>query len=98
MNKTTLLSQGIKFEQYWGDDVRAHHMNTRSVYRFIKNSNVFITHTAPLNYSTDTFEDQFRVQVTKLDGDRSSITSTIATFSDFNSAYYVALTQLSTNN
>lgn len=93
-NNSTLFKAGFKAEVYWGDEIHAHHMNTRSMYSFKKNTDVSITHDAPLNYDTDSFEDRFRVSVRKWETDRCSVTSTIATFSDFNSAYYVALEQL----
>ena len=38
---TTLFRQGIKFEEYWGTEVRAHHMNTRSVYRLLEDDDDF---------------------------------------------------------
>jgi len=40
----SLFSQGWKAEVYFGSELTAHHMNTRSVYRFKENANVSITH------------------------------------------------------
>ena len=48
----TLFRQGWHADDYFGDDVVAHHMNTRSVYRFKQDTNYSITHTAPYEHVT----------------------------------------------
>lgn len=85
----SLFRAGFKAEVYWGDEIEAHHMNTRSVYRFKKNSNVAITHSA--EYVDDGTADVFAVSVREQVNPRHSVTSTVATFDTWLSAYYCAL-------
>lgn len=85
----SLFRAGFKAEVYWGDEVEAHHMNTRSVYRFKKDSNVAITHSA--KYVDDGTADVFAVSVREQVNPRHSVTSTVGTFDNWLSAYYCAL-------
>ena len=90
--KTSLFRAGFKAEEYWGDVITAHHMNTRSVYRLKENSDVAITHTA-----TYDGEDIFAVSITKVTAYHtsgnvlSSTTQTLWTGDNFNDAYYCAV-------
>jgi hypothetical protein len=90
----TLFRQGWKAEEYFGDDVSAHHMNTRSVYRFHKDSNVSITHDAP--YVGDVSTDRFTVSLLKVKSYHESgtvahsVTTRLATFDNWLQAYYYA--------
>jgi hypothetical protein len=93
MTKTTsLFRQGFKAEVYWGDQVTAHHMNTRSVYRFKENSDIAITHSA--KYVEDGTVDLFVVSYTEVlkyheSGTVAhSQTSTVDTFDNWLDAYY----------
>lgn len=90
---TTLFRQGWKAEEYFGDDVSAHHMNTRSVYRFHNNDKVSITHSAPYLNSghSDVSEDRFTVSLRTCHSERHSITTQIDTFNNWLDAYYLAL-------
>jgi len=90
---TTLFRQGWKAEEYFGDDVRALHMNTRSVYTFHKNDKVSITHSAPYlnNGHSDVSEDKFTVSLRTEHSDRHSTTVGIDTFNTWLEAYYLAL-------
>jgi len=47
----SLFRQGWKAEVYFGSEITAHHMNTRSVYRFKENDNVSITHFAKNSFA-----------------------------------------------
>jgi|DEB0MinimDraft_6_1074348.scaffolds.fasta_scaffold83530_3 hypothetical protein len=92
----SLFRAGFKAEVYWGDDVTALHMNTRSVYRFKENTDVAITHSAPygVNGDWDKSVDQFYVCVTEYETPRHSVTSRVGTFDTWLSAYYCALEQI----
>lgn len=84
----SLFRAGFKAEVYWGDEIDAHHMNTRSVYRFKDNDDVSITHSA--KYVDNGTADVFRVSVTEQINPRHSVTSTVGTFDNWLSAYYCA--------
>jgi len=90
--KTSLFRAGFKAEEYWGDVITAHHMNTRSVYRLKENSDVAITHTA--TYEGD---DNFAVTFTEVTAYHtsgnvlSSTTKTLGLYDNFNDAYYRAV-------
>ena len=87
MTKTmSLFRQGFKAEVYWGDQVTAHHMNTRSVYRFKENSDIAITHSA--KYVDNGTADVFTVSVTEQINPRHSVTETVETFDNWLDAYY----------
>lgn len=94
MANSTLFRQGWKAEEYFGDDVRAHHMNIRSVYRFHKNENVAITHDAP--YVDDVSIDRFTVSLRTVKSYHESgtvahsITTGLATFDNWLDAFYYA--------
>ncbi len=89
---STLFAAGYKAEVYFGDEITAHHMNTRSVYRFKENDNVSITHSAP--FVNGKSVDQFVVQLTEvLEYHESgnvfrSATATVDTFDNWLDAYY----------
>ena len=82
----SLFSQGWKAEAYWGSELTAHHMNTRSVYRFKENSDIAITHSAKYvdNGTVDVFAVSYRKQVTPL----HSVTETVEVFANWLDAYY----------
>ena len=92
MTKTSLFRSGFKAEEYWGDVITSHHMNTRSVYRLKENSDVAITHTA--NYEGD---DIFTVSITEVTAYHangnvlSQVTKTLGLYDNFNDAYYRAV-------
>ena len=87
MNKTTsLFSQGWKAESIWGSELTAHHMNTRSVYRFKENSDIAITHSA--KYVDNGTADVFAVSIRKEINPRHSVTETVKVFSNWLDAYY----------
>lgn len=90
--QTTQFRSGFKAEAYWGDEITAHHMNTRSVYSFKANSNVSITHDAP--YVNDVSEDRFTVSVRTAHTDRHSTTASVGCFNNWLDAYYNALQQI----
>ena len=85
----SLFRQGWKAEVYFGSELNAHHMNTRSVYRFKENGNVSITHFA--KYVDDETVDVFAVSVTEQINPRHSVTTTVETFDNFLDAYYCGL-------
>lgn len=85
----SLFRAGFKAEVYWGDEIEAHHMNTCSVYRFKKNSNVAIWHSA--KYIDNGTADVFAVSVRKEINSRHFEDSTVGTFDNWLSAYYCAL-------
>jgi hypothetical protein len=99
---STLFRQGWKAELYFGDDVTAHHMNTRSVYTFKVNPNITITHSAPygVNGDWETSVDQFIVSETHSHQYHesgalfTSVTETVGTFRDWLGAYYCALERI----
>jgi hypothetical protein len=96
---STLFSMGWKAEHCWGDEITAHHMNTRSVYTFKANPSVSITHSAPYdnNGHSDISRDLFRVSVTTVIKYHESgtvahsETKTVKSSEHWLSAYYCAL-------
>lgn len=92
----TLFRQGWKAEEYFGDDVRALHMSTRSVYSFKADGNVSITHDAPYldNGHSDVSEDRFHVWVKVVHTPLHSTSSCVGTFDNWLDAYYLALQTL----
>ena len=84
--QTSLFRQGWKAEVYFGSELTAHHLNTRSVYRFKENSDIAITHSAKYvdDGTVDVFTVSYRKEVTPL----HSITETVETFDKFLDAYY----------
>ena len=82
----SLFRQGWKAEEFFGSELTAHHMNTRSVYRFKENSDIAITHSA--KYVEDGTVDVFNVSVREEIDPRHSITSTVGTFDNWLDAYY----------
>ena len=92
----TLFRSAWVADTYWGDEITAHHMNTRSVYRFKVNDKVSITHSAPygVNGDWDKSVDQFAVSVTKEINPLHSVTSTVGTFDNWLDAYYTSLEQI----
>ena len=87
MTKTmSLFRQGWKAEEYFGSELTAHHMNTRSVYRFKENSDIAITHSA--KYVDNGTADVFAVSVTEQINPRHSVTETVETFDNWLDAYY----------
>lgn len=96
---STLFRQGWKAEEYFGDDVSAHHMNTRSFYTFHKNDKVSIMHDAPYLDSghSDVSEDRFTVSLRTVHSyhergtEAHSTTTTIDVFDNWLDAYYLAL-------
>ena len=88
----SLFSQGWKAEQYFGSELTAHHLNTRSVYRFKENSDIAITHSA--KYVDDGTVDVFAVTYRKVTAYHesgnvlSSMTETVDTFANWLDAYY----------
>ena len=93
--KQSLFRAGFKAEVYWGDEITAHHMNTRSVYRLKEDSNISITHSA--KYVDDGTVDQFVVSLRKVTAYHqsgnvlSSVTETVDTFDNWLDAYYCAI-------
>ena len=84
--QTSLFSQGWKAETTWGSELTAHHMNTRSVYRFKENSNIAITHSA--KYVDDGTVDVFAVSYRKEINPLHSVTETVEVFDKWLDAYY----------
>lgn len=82
----SLFSQGWKAEVYFGSELIAHHMNTRSVYRFKENANVSITHSG--KYAENGTVDVFAVSIREEINPRHSVTQTVETFDNFLDAYY----------
>ena len=82
----SLFSQGWKAETVWGDELTAHHLNTRSVYRFKENSNIAITHSA--KYVDDETVDVFVVSYRKEVNPLHSVTETVEVFDKWLDAYY----------
>lgn len=85
-SQMSLFSQGWKAETVWGDELTAHHMNTRSVYRFKENSDIAITHSA--KYVDDETVDVFAVTYRKEVNPLHSVTETVEVFDKFLDAYY----------
>ena len=85
----SLFSQGWKAEVYFGSELTAHHMNTRSVYRFKENSDIAITHSA--KYVDNGTADVFAVSVRKEINPRHSVTETLGVFDNFLDAYYAGV-------
>ena len=96
---TTLFRQGWKAEEYFGDDVYAHHMSIRSVYRFHKNDKVSIRHDAPYHNHghSDVSTDKFTVSLRTVHSyheegtEAHSTTTTMGVFDTWLEAYYLAL-------
>ena len=84
--QTSLFRQGWKAETIWGSELTAHHMSTRSVYRFKENCDIAITHTA--KYVDDGTVDVFAVSYRKEINPRHSVTETVKVFSNWLDAYY----------
>ena len=88
----SLFSQNWKAEKYWGDELTANHMNSRSVYRFKENDDISIIHTAVLSDSK--WVDQFVVcqyQITEYHESGNVLSSeskVIETFDNWLDAYY----------
>jgi len=82
----SLFRQGWKAEEFFGSELTAHHMNTRSVYRFKENSDIAITHFAKYveDETVDVFTVSYRKEVTPL----HSVTETVETFDNWLDAYY----------
>jgi hypothetical protein len=85
-SQMSLFSQGWKAESIWGSELTAHHMNTRSVYRFKENSDIAITHSA--KYVDNGTADVFAVSIRKEINPRHSVTETVKVFSNWLDAYY----------
>ena len=85
-SQMSLFSQGWKAEEYFGSELTAHHLNTRSVYRFKENSDIAITHSA--KYVDDGTVDVFTVSYRKEINPRHSVTETVDTFDNWLDAYY----------
>jgi hypothetical protein len=84
--QTTLFRQGWKAEVYFGSELNAHHMNTRSVYSFKENGNVSIIHDAP--FVNDEAKDRFTVNIRTEHNPRHSTTSPVQSFDNWLDAYY----------
>ena len=91
----TLFRSGWHADDYFGDDVVAHHMNTRSVYRFKQDTNYSITHSAP--YVNNISVDQFALTHTEVTAYHSngnvlsSVTKTLGVYDTWLDAYYHAI-------
>ena len=85
-SQMSLFRQGWKAEEFFGSELTAHHMNTRSVYRFKENSDIAITHFAKYveDETVDVFTVSYRKEVTPL----HSVTETVETFDNWLDAYY----------
>ena len=88
----SLFSQGWKAEQYFGSELTAHHMNSRSVYRFKENDDISIIHTAVRK--NNEWVDQFNVcqyKVTEYHESGNVLSSeskVVETFDNWLDAYY----------
>lgn len=88
----SLFSQGWKAEQYFGSELTAHHMNSRSVYRFKENDDISIIHTAVRK--NNEWVDQFTVcqyKVTEYHESGNVLSSeskVVETFDNWLDAYY----------
>lgn len=82
----TLFRQGWKAEVYFGSELNAHHLPTRSVYRFKENDNVSIIHDAP--FVNDEAKDRFIVNIRTEHNPRHSTTSPVESFDNWLDAYY----------
>lgn len=89
MKKTSLFKSGFKAEVYFGDEITAHHLNTRSVYRLKEDSNISITHSA--KYVEDGTVDVFTVSLRKEMNPRHSVTETVEVFDNWLDSYYCAI-------
>ena len=95
----SLFNQGWKAETTFGDDVTAHHMNTRSVYRFKENSDFAITHSAKYIESGNVLSsiDQFALTFTEVTAYHdngnvlSSETKTLGVYDTWLEAFYSAI-------
>jgi hypothetical protein len=88
-SQMSLFSQGWKAEVYFGSELTAHHLPTRSVYRFKENDNVILTHSA--KYTDDGTVDVFAVAIRTEVNPRHSVTETIEVFDNFLDAYYAGV-------
>ena len=84
--QTTLFRQGWKAEVYFGSELNAHHLPTRSVYSFKENGNVSIIHDAP--FVNDEAKDRFTVSIRTEHNPRHSTTSPVESFDNWLDAYY----------
>ena len=88
----TLFQQGFKAEKYFGDELNAHHMSTRSVYRFKANDDVSIIHMSVMQNGE--WVDQFNVCLYKVTEYHesgnvlSSESRLVESFYNFLDAYY----------
>ena len=87
-SQMSLFSQGWKAEVYF-NELTAHHLDTRSVYRFKENDNVMITHSA--KYTDDGTVDVFSVALRKEINPRHSVTETVEVLDNFLDAYYAGV-------
>ena len=95
----SLFNQGWKAETTFGDDVTAHHMNTRSVYRFKENSDFAIIHSAKYIESGNVLSsvDQFALTFTEVTAYHdngnvlSSETKTLGVYDTWLEAFYSAI-------
>jgi hypothetical protein len=85
-SQMSLFRQGWKAEVYFGSELNAHHLNTRSVYRFKENGNVSIIHDAP--FVNDEAKDRFTVNIRTEHNPRHSTTSPVQSFDNWLDAYY----------
>ena len=89
---STLFQQGFKAEVYFGDELTAHHLASRSVYRFKENDDVSIIHTSVKKNGE--WVDQFNVclyQVTEYHESGNVLSSeskVLETFGNWLDAYY----------
>ena len=82
----SLFTNNWKAEDRFGSELTAHHLNTRSVYRFKENSDIAITHSA--KYVDDGTVDVFTVSYRKEVNPLHSVTETVEVFDKFLDAYY----------
>lgn len=102
---TSLFRQGWKAEELFGDDVSAHHMNTRSFYTFRANDKIGIVHEARYvdDNSSDTV-DRFTVTLRTVHSyhergtEAHSTTSNVGVYDEWLKAYYHALELIRENN
>ena len=89
----TLFSQNWKAEKYWGDELTANHMNSRSVYRFKENDDISIIHTCVKDNNNE-WVDRFTVcqyKVTEYHESGNVLSSESKVIEDFGNwldAYY----------
>jgi len=91
--RMTLFSQNWKAEKYWGDELTAHHLNSRSVYRFKENDDISIIHTCVKDDNNE-WVDRFTVcqyKVTEYHESGNVLSSESKVIEDFDNwldAYY----------